>query len=52
MKRIDATIYFGFDGARTWTTIFVNKNATPEQIEEALKEEALNEIEIDWHEVK
>ena len=49
MKRIDATIYFGFDGARKWTTIWVEDNATAAEIEEQLKEEALNEIEFEYH---
>ena len=49
MKRIDATIYFGLDGAREWTTIWVKDNATAAEIEEQLKEEALNEIEFEWH---
>ena len=48
MKRIDATIYFGFEGARSETTIWVKDDATAEEIEEKLKEQALNEIEIDW----
>ena len=52
MKRIDATIYFGLDGARTWTTIWVEDNATAAEIEEQLKEDALNEIEIEWYERK
>ena len=51
MKRIDATIYFDLDGARTWTTIWVEDDATTAEIEEQLKEEVLNEIEIEWHEV-
>ena len=50
MKRIDATIYFGFDGARESTTILVEDNATNEEIQEKLEEEALSYIEFDWHE--
>ena len=50
MKRIDATIYFGIEGARKETTIWVEDNATDDEIEEKLKEEALNEIEFEWHE--
>lgn len=49
MKRIDATIYFGFDGARKQTTIWVEDNTTTVEIEEQLREEALNEIEFEWH---
>lgn len=48
MKRINAIIYFGYDGAREWTTIWVKDDATAEEIEEKLKEQVLNEIEIDW----
>lgn len=48
MKRIDATIYFGLEGAQSCTTIWVKDDATAEEIEEKLKEEALNKIEIDW----
>lgn len=50
MKRIDATIYFGSEGARESTTIWVEDNATDEEIQEKLKEEALSNIEFDWHE--
>ena len=50
MKRIDATIYFGDEGARKSTTIWVEDNATNEEIKEELKEEALSFIEFDWHE--
>ena len=50
MKRIDATIYFGHEGARKCTTIWVEDDATAAEIEEQLKKEALNEIEIEWHE--
>lgn len=52
MKRIDATIYFGLDGASTQTTIFIEDDATLSEIEERLKEEALKEIEFEWREVK
>lgn len=50
MRRIDATIYFGNEGARTETTIWVEDNATDEEIREKLEEEALSRIEFDWHE--
>ena len=50
MKRIDATIYFGLDGARESTTIWVEDNATNEEIQEKLEEEALSYIEFDWYE--
>ncbi len=49
MKRIDANIYFGNEGARKSTTIWVEENATNEEIQEKL-EEALSYIEFDWHE--
>lgn len=50
MKRIDVTIYFGIYGARESTTIWVEDNATNEEIQEKLEEEALSYIEFDWHE--
>lgn len=50
MKRIDATIYFGSEGERESTTIWVEDNATNEEIEKELKEEALSFVEFDWHE--
>lgn len=50
MKRIDANIYFGSEGARKSTTIWVKDNATNEEIQEKLEEEALSHIEFDWHE--
>lgn len=51
MKQIDATIYFGVEGARMSTTIYVSDEATNEEIEEKLREEALSAVEFDWYEV-
>ena len=48
-KRIDATIYFG--DSRKETTVWVDENATNDEINEAIKEEALDMIEYEWHEV-
>lgn len=50
VKQIDATIYFGIEGARTNTIIFVEDDATDETIREELEAEALSNIEFDWHE--
>lgn len=50
MKRIDAVIYFGNEGARESIIILVEDNATDEEIQEKLSEEALSYIEFDWHE--
>lgn len=46
-KRIDATIYFG--DSRRETTVWVDENATDNEINEAIKEEALDMIEYEWH---
>ena len=48
-KRIDATIYVG--DSRRETTVWVDENATNDEINEAIKEEALDMIEYEWHEV-
>lgn len=49
-KRIDATVYFG-SGGRVETTIFVDENATDEEINDAIMTDVLD-IEIEWHEVE
>ena len=49
MKRIDATIYFG-TYCHYETIVWVEDNATNEEIEEKLYEEALSNIEFEWHE--
>ena len=48
-KRIDATIYFG--ESRRGTTVFVDDNATDEEINEAVIADAIDMIEVEWHEV-
>ena len=50
MKKIKATIYFGYDGACDIVTITVNDNATDSEIENILREEALSLIDFEWHE--
>lgn len=50
MKQIDATIYFGSEGAKETTTIWVDDNASDSDIENALREEAFSYIEFDWRE--
>ena len=49
MKRIDATIYFGMN-CHCETVVWVEDNATNEEIEAKLYEEALSNIEFEWHE--
>lgn len=49
-RRIDATIYFGEN--RKETTVFVDENATYEEIYDAVMSDALDMIEIEWHEVE
>lgn len=49
-KRIDATFYFGEN--RRETTIFVDENATDEEINDAVRTDALDMIEVEWHEVE
>ena len=49
-KRIDATIYFG--ESRRETTVFFFFFATNEEINDAIMTDALDMIEIEWHEVK
>ena len=49
-KQIDATIYFG--ESRRETTVFVDENATDEEIYDAVVADALDMIEVDWHEVE
>ena len=49
MKRIDATIYFDTN-YHCETTVWVEDNATEEEIKAKLYEEALSNIELEWHE--
>lgn len=49
MKRIDATIYLD-TYYHYETTIWVEDNTTNEEIEAKLYEEALSNIEFEWHE--
>lgn len=49
-KRIDATVYFG--ESRREITVFVDENATDEEINDAVIADALDMIEVEWHEVE
>lgn len=49
-KLIDATIYFG--ESRRETTVFVDENATDEEIKDAVMTNALDMIEVEWHKVE
>lgn len=46
-KRIDATIYLGNYEKRS-TCVWVDENATEQEIQESLNEEALDMIGISW----
>lgn len=46
MRRIDADIYFPTD--RRSTTIWVEDNATEDEIRQAIIDEAISMIEIDY----
>ena len=51
MRRIDATIYFGSENAQESTTVWVDENATDEDIRYAIAQEALQMIEIEYREI-
>ena len=49
MKRIDATIYF--PECQRSTTVWVDDDASEDEIRQAILDDAMSMIEIDFHEM-